>query len=133
MSRVGQWSAVGAAVLGLITVATWNLGTTPAPAQARPDGAQLFQAKGCASCHAGPDTAASFGSSFPSLVAASQWAGDRRPGLTAQDYLAESIAAPNAFFAPGFQPGQAGPTKAMPQLQITSEEIDALTDYLLQQ
>ncbi len=132
MSRLGQWSAIGAVVLGLITVATWNLGTTSAPAQARPDGAQLFQAKGCASCHAGPDTAASFGSSFPSLVAASEWADDRRPGLTAEDYLAESIAAPNAFFSPEFQPGQGGPTNAMPQLRITNDEIDALVDYLLQ-
>lgn len=132
MSRAGLWSAIGAVILGLITVATWNLGNPSTPAETQPDGAQLFQAKGCASCHAGPDTAASFDSGFPSLVAASEWANDRRPGLTAEDYLTESIAAPRAFISPEFQPGHAGPTNAMPQLRITSDEIDALIDYLLQ-
>ena len=133
MSRVGRWSAFGAVVLGLVTVATWNLENPTTPAETQPDGAQLFRAKGCASCHAGPDTAESFGSSFPSLVGAPQWAGSRREGLTADDYLAESIAVPSAFISPEFRPGQAGPTNAMPRLHITSDELDALIDYLLEQ
>lgn len=132
MTRVGRWSAIGAATLGLITFATWNLGDSPDTDAAQPDGAQLFHAKGCATCHTGPGTTASFDFGFPSLVDVPNWADKRRPGLAAEDYLTESIAAPSAFISPEFQPGQGGPTNAMPQLRLTSEEIDALVDYLLQ-
>ncbi len=95
------------------------------------DGAQLFLAKGCSSCHAGPDTTASIGAGFPSLADAPTWAADRRANLSAKDYLTESIAAPSVFIARGFQPGQSGPTTGMPQLRLTSDEIEALVDYLL--
>ena len=43
------------------------------------DGAQLFRAKGCATCHDGPDSTAQF-VDFPSLANAPSWAGDRRSG-----------------------------------------------------
>ncbi len=131
MSRLGQWAATGAATLGLITVATWNLGGLSSAADPQLDGGQLFQAKGCATCHTGPDTTASFDAGFPSLANAPDWAGARRPGLTASEYLTESIAAPGVFISPDFRAGQAGPTTAMPQLRLTSEQIDSLVDYLL--
>lgn len=132
MSRLGAWSAVGALAFALLTAATWNVGGSSSSAGVGPDGRQLFVVKGCATCHAGPDTAGASGPGFPSLRDASEWAGTRRPGMTAEDYLTESIAAPGAFVAPGFLPGPAGPTTAMPQIRLTSDEIDALVAYLLQ-
>jgi cytochrome c1 len=134
VSAFGRWAASGAAVLAVIGVATWNQpgATTVTEPGTESDGAQLFLAKGCSSCHAGPDTAASIGAGLPSLADAPTWAADRRANLSAEDYLAEAIAAPGAFIAPGFQPGQSGPMTRMPQLRLTSNEIEALVDYLLQ-
>ena len=42
------------------------------------------------------------------------------------------MAAPGVFISPEFSPGQSGPTTGMPQLQLTSEEIDAIVAYLLE-
>jgi mono/diheme cytochrome c family protein len=131
VSAVGRWSAIGAAVFAVVTTATWSQPGTPSASETELDGAQLFRAKGCASCHAGPDSTASIGAGFPSLADAAAWAGDRRVNLSAQDYLTESIAAPDVFMSPDFQPGQSGPTTAMPQLRLSSEEVAALVDYLL--
>ncbi|MET0908164.1 MAG: cytochrome c, partial [Ilumatobacteraceae bacterium] len=99
---------------------------------AQADGAQLFQAKGCSSCHAGPGSPATFESGFPSLANATDWAGDRRPGVSAEAYLTESIAAPGVFISPEFHPGQSGPTTGMPALTLSAAEIDALVTYLLE-
>ena len=44
-------------------------------------------------------------------------------------YLAESMRRPDAFISPAWRGG--GPTTAMPQLDLTDAEIDALVDYLL--
>ena len=132
MSALGRWAATGAAVLAVIGVATWNQPSATTVTGIQSDGARLFLAKGCSSCHVGPDTTASIGAGVPSLADAPTWAGDRRANLSAKDYLTESIAAPGVFIAPGFRPGQSGPTTGMPQLRLTSNEIDALVDYLLQ-
>ena len=132
MSALGRWAASGAAVLAVIGVATWNQPGATMVAGPHADGAQLFLVKGCSSCHVGPDTTASIGAGFPSLAPAPTWAADRRANLSADDYLTESIAAPGVFIAPGFQPGQSGPTTGMPQLRLTSNEIEGLVDYLLQ-
>ncbi len=134
MSALGRWAATGAAVLAVIGVATWNQpgATTVTGTETESDGAQLFLVKGCSSCHAGPDTTASIGAGFPSLADAPTWAGDRRANLSAKDYLTESLAAPGVFIAPGFRPGQSGPTTGMPQLRLTSNEIEAIVDYLLE-
>lgn len=131
MSPLGRWTAIGAATLGLVTVATWNAGSPSSASDTRLDGSQLFRAKGCATCHAGPDTVSEFDAVFPSLAAAPEWAGTRRPGLNARAYLTESMVAPGAFVSPDFHNGRVGPTTAMPQLPLTDEEINALVDYLL--
>jgi len=132
VSAVGRWAASGAAVLAVIGVAIWNQPGATTVTGTRSDGAQLFLVKGCSSCHSGPDTTASIGAGFPSLADAPTWAADRRANLSAKDYLTESIASPGVFIAPGFQPGQSGPTTGMPQLRLTSNEIEALVDYLLE-
>ena len=76
----------------------------------------------------GPDSTAVM-VDFPSLADAPSWAGERRPGLTAEQYVAESIRSPTAFISPEFRPG--GATDAMPDLHLTEAEIAAVVQYLL--
>ena len=135
MSSIGRLCAIGAVVLAVITVATWNRDEEEAVAvgpavdgAAAVDGAQLFQAKGCAGCHAGPDSRPWF-DEFPSLADAPSWAGGRRTGLSAAEYIAESIREPGAFISPAWFEG--GPVTEMPQLALTEAEIAAIVDYLL--
>ena len=136
MSPVGRASAIGAVVLAAVTVATWDRGegasavVAPSVAgRAAADGAQLFRAKGCATCHDGPDGRAQF-DEFPSLADAPSWAGDRREGLTAENYIAQSIRDPGAFISPAWVGG--GPVTGMPQLGLTEVEIAAIVEYLLE-
>ena len=128
MSRTGRAALLIAAVLVVFVVASWDRGdrsTTTGPAT----GASLFRAKGCATCHLGPDTRPLF-AGYPPLDDAVSFAADRRPGMSAADYLAESMAAPEAFSSPVFV-GGSGPSSSMPRLRLTSEEIEALVAYLL--
>ena len=129
MSNVGRACAVGAVVLAVVTVAAWDSGSPQMSSAPPVDGAELFRAKGCASCHDGPDSTALIGG-FPPLLDATGWAGQRRAEMAAREYLAESINEPNAFISPTFAGGN-GPTAAMPHLTLTSDEVDALIDYLL--
>jgi cytochrome c551/c552 len=89
----------------------------------------LFAAKGCASCHDGPASTAVI-SGFPSLSHVRDWAHERRPGLSAHEYVAESVRSPAAFISPAFT-GSVGPIQAMPDLRLSDQEIDAIADFLL--
>lgn len=133
MTRVGRIAAAIAITLMMLTVAVWSRTTTSSDGadgtDLAADGAQLFQAKGCASCHDGPESSAAIGG-FPPLVDATAWAGERRPGLSAADYLAESMRTPAAFISPAFS-SAVGPTTAMPDLNLDESEIAALVTYLL--
>ncbi len=112
----------------VFVVATWGRGDRSTAATPL-DGASLFRAKGCVTCHRGPDTRSSF-EGYPPLDNAAAWAGNRRPGMSAADYLAESMVAPDAFSSPAFS-GGSGPSGSMPRLRLTSEEIEALVAFLL--
>lgn len=94
MNALRRWAATGAAVFAVIGAATWNQPSATTGPGTKYDGAQLFLAKGCSSCHTGPDTTASIGAGFPSLAEAPTWAADRRANLSAEDYLTESIESP---------------------------------------
>lgn len=131
MTRVGRLAAVIAVALTVLTIATWNESTqSTVGVEPALDGAMLFKAKGCASCHNGPDSNPSF-SVGPPLIGASDWAGGRRPGMSAADYLAESMRTPSAFISPAFTGGQ-GPMTGMPDLNLSEAEIAALVAYLLE-
>jgi hypothetical protein len=90
-----------------------------------PSGAALFRAKGCAVCHDGPDSASltDFG---PSLANAPSWAGSRVDGLSAEDYVAQSILDPGAVTSPA-----AAGQGEMPPIAMGPGEVDALVAYLL--
>ena len=129
MTKRGIASALGAL---LAVVGTWigwrDDGSERVRAAPVLDGQTLFHAKGCATCHTGPTSTASMGE-FPSLAAASSWAGSRRPGLSAEEYLDESIREPWAFISPEFH--ASGPTAAMPELGLSDAERDAVVAFLL--
>jgi cytochrome c1 len=99
------------------------------PAGAALDGASLFRAKGCASCHNGPDSAAPV-SGPPDLRDASSWAGERVPDMTAEEYVTQSIRDPIAVISPEYAPG-GGPATGMPTLALSDAEVEALVGYLL--
>jgi mono/diheme cytochrome c family protein len=136
VSPIGRACAIGAIVLAVVTLAAGDRGEGEAVADGTTvvdagvdDGSQLFRAKGCASCHDGPDGHAAF-DQFPSLAHAPSWAADRRSGMTAEEYIAQSIRDPGAFISPAWVGG--GPVTEMPQLGLTDAEIGVLVDYLLE-
>ena len=129
MTRRGLASALGALLAVVGTAIGWrDDGSDPVRAAPAIDGEALFHAKGCATCHTGPTSAASMGV-FPSLAAASSWAGSRRQGMSAEKYLDESIREPWAFISPEFD--ASGPTTAMPYLGLSDAERGAVVSFLL--
>jgi cytochrome c1 len=101
-------------------------------ATAAASGEQLFVAKGCSSCHRGPagSPSAPYGPIGPSLAGATTWAADRRDGMSAEEYLTESMLDPAAFISPVWT-GANGPTTGMPRLTLTDDEVESLVEYLL--
>lgn len=114
-------AGVAAAGAGLLT-ARGEDGTATAPM----DGAALFRAKGCATCHVGPDAAASVGAG-PELDDLAAVAATRIEGMAAEDYVRQSIVAPHSFRSPTV----AGSPVSMPALPVAPDELDALVAYLL--
>ena len=91
------------------------------------NGELLFRTKGCAACH----SVAAMGirayvPAGPDLSAGTADFGSRRAGLSASEYLAQSMRAPQAFLAPG-----ATGTTEMPDLGLSDAEIDAIARFLL--
>jgi mono/diheme cytochrome c family protein len=130
VTRRGVASALGAVLAVVGSLIGWrDDGSEPVRAAPTPDGAALFQAKGCATCHSGPESTASMGE-FPSLAHAASWAGSRRPGVSAEAYLEESIREPWAFISPEFH-ASGGPTPAMTELGLSDAERDAVVAFLL--
>jgi mono/diheme cytochrome c family protein len=89
-------------------------------------GEQIFTAAGCAGCHTFAP-AGSTGNIGPNLDELAGAAGEREPGKSAEEYLRESLTAPDAFLVEGFG-------NAMPSYdgRLTDEQIQALVEYLQQ-
>ena len=89
-------------------------------------GKQIAEGKGtCMGCH-------TIGSQekgrFPDLGGIGSRAATRRPGLTAVDYLAESLYEPNAFIVDGYSPGM--PPIGKPPIGLSDAEMLAVIAYL---
>lgn len=97
-----------------------------APSTTIERGRTLFYAKGCVGCHrkAGEQNSVPVG---PDLTGLADRAAERKPGMSAEAYVRESIRTPGAFIAPGFSTA----TLAMPDLGLSDDEIDAVTAFLL--
>lgn len=90
-------------------------------------GRMLFHAKGCIACHSKLDEPEANGNVGPDLTGLFARADARRPGMSAQDYIRESIRTPSAFVVPGYEGGTFG----MPDLGLADDEIDALIAYFI--
>lgn len=89
-------------------------------------GKEVFASRGCGACHALAAVPGATGTVGPELNTLGTRAAQRRPSMSAEAYLRESIQNPNAFVVPGFRP-------AMPQVPLTDDELAALVALLLEQ
>lgn len=94
-------------------------------------GTELFNARvvgsnpGCVTCHSLNEGVTLVG---PSLHGVGTTAASRVPGLSASEYLKQSIVAPDAFTVPGFGEGQmVGRWNDF----LTAGQIDGLVEFLL--
>jgi mono/diheme cytochrome c family protein len=87
-------------------------------------GRQVFQETNCGSCHR---IGSSGGTVGPDLTHIATVAATRKPGVSAQDYITESIRDPGAYVVPGFP-------DTMPRgldRGMTQEDFADLVRYLL--
>lgn len=95
---------------------------------------QLISSKGCAACHTIQELPFARGTVGPNLTTLGTVAGTRKPGMSAQDYVRESLLQPNAFVVPGFPspspmpPFSVGTTSG--GTVFTQQELDDLVGYL---
>ena len=83
-------------------------------------GREIAEGKGlCRTCHTIGQSGGAL--RFPDLAGVAGRAGERVPGLSALDYLAQSLYEPDAFVVPGFNPGM--PTINRPPIGLTDQEI----------
>ena len=69
-----------------------------------PPGQRVFVASGCGACHTLEGVPGAAGTIGPPLTNIGNVAATRKPGMSAEDYIRESIANPTAFIVPGFAP-----------------------------
>ena len=86
------------------------------------EGETVFLTKGCTGCHSRAGVSEGF--IGPDLTALSDRAGDRVDGLSAEEYVRQSVLDPRAYVVSGYDP-------VMPVLPVDTAELDALVDYLL--
>lgn len=102
---IARWPAAAVVVGAAWFASSWCVHP---PGQIDPArGAEIFRRR-CAPCHAA-DPAVDLGYG-PNLAEVGRWAGQRKPGLSAEEYLFESILRPAAFRAPhstGLMPASA--------------------------
>lgn len=89
------------------------------------NGATLGASAGCQICHSLEPGVQLVG---PSLAGVATRAETRVPGMTAEQYLMQSLVDPNAYVVEGFQPGQMRPDLAQ---ALTQQELDDLVAFLL--
>jgi len=129
--RRAAWLGGAAAIAAAASLTAAAARPNGADGAAALDGGQLFRLKGCAGCHAGPASEPVVGAG-PSLADAPSWAGDRVAGMSAEEYLSQSMRTPTAFISPAYSGSLGGPGAGqMPLLQLADDEIDAIVTFLL--
>ena len=104
-----------------------SLACAPEPAASDPvaRGRQVYQRNGCGTCHE-PSLGNLFRAVGPPLDHIGTVAASRRTGLSAEEYLRQSVVDPGAFVVPGYP-------DSMPrglQDRISGEDLAALVSYL---
>ena len=87
-------------------------------------GEYLFVNQGCAGCHSLNEDEVIVGPSMYGLIDRS---GDKVQGLSAEEYIYQSIVYPNEYIVEGY------PANVMPQIfiNLSEEELQALVSYLI--
>ncbi len=95
--------------------------------------AAAFAKGGCAGCHTIPGVPNAVGLVGPDLSSIGIDGETRQPGMSAEEYLRESIISPNAFIAPQCPTGGCPENVMLPNLveKLTSEELDLILAHLL--
>ena len=91
-------------------------------------GKQLIQQEPCGTCHTIAGVPGMNGAIGPELTHVGTVAATRKPGMSAEDYLNESIVNPTAFIVPGFPPAMP-PNGGDPNLD--DQKRAAIVTYLL--
>ena len=96
------------------------------------EGQALFTGRGiCITCHTIDGVEGAVGILGPNLTTIGADAGTRQPGVSAEDYLVQSIKEPDAYLVEGYPQGLM--TATILGLNLTDAEVDALVAYLLEQ
>ena len=85
--------------------------------------------RGCSGCHSLDGSVGKGAEQGPSFLGISERAGDRVPGLSAVEYLRQSIVDPGAYLAEGFDDNMAKGLRFL----LSEEDIDDLVAFLLTQ
>ncbi|MBI4827930.1 MAG: c-type cytochrome [Nitrospinae bacterium] len=101
-------------------------GAAPAPAPAA-DAKEALVKFGCNTCHMHP-LIAEGGDMGPDLAQVAATAGKRKPGMSAEQFIVESIIDPNATLAKGFEPDMMPPDFAQ---QMTVAEMNMIVAAIL--
>ena len=101
-----------------------KMGTaTPPPVR---DGSTIFVEKGCGGCHTIEGVTGAVGSIGPGLDGVATRAETRVAGLSAEEYIRQSVKEPGAFIVPEFNDVMLPIFESM-----TDEEIEIVVEYLL--
>lgn len=100
--------------------------TTAVSSKQEISGDQLFISKACGSCHILENVPGAIGNVGPQMDGIADRASSRVQGLTAKEYIEQSINDPAAFVVEDFMP-------LMPSLRttMTDQEFEILVSYLL--
>lgn len=114
--------AVACTAAALLVSACGSQPPATAPLAAR--GQTLYRVMGCPACHE-PN---SFGqSTAPPLDHVGSVAASRRPGMSAEEYIRQSILEPTAYEVPGYE----GFLSRSFDQPLSTGDLDALVAYLL--
>jgi mono/diheme cytochrome c family protein len=118
-------TAVIVVLLAGATVAVYSVDPVEGQAEtaAAPDGETVFLTAGCTGCHSlgGVSNGGFIG---PNLTGLPDRAGERVDGLSAEDYVRQSILDPWAYIVDEYG-------EVMPTLPLDTAEVDALVEFLL--
>lgn len=89
------------------------------------NGPEIFKSKGCTACHAVASIPEATGAVGPKLDGLAKRAATRKPGMSADDYIKESVESPTAYVVPTFSP-------VMPSLRasMSDKEFKDLISFL---
>ena len=132
-SFILNWEATA---LGTGSAITQTVSTTPAIDETLPPielGKAVYAANGCAGCHGDP-SANTAGAVGPTMAGIASRGGNEVAGMSAADYIRQSILQPSAHIVAQCPTGACANPSVMPatfSTTISPKQLDGLLEYLL--